>query len=202
MHTYKVAGIVILGFLTACSQHKIITENQLSTSTLKDIESKNSVDARAVKSWELSGAMSAKGASKGWSAHIHWLQSGANQYQIRMFGPLGGGTVIIEGNKGHITYTDGAKKITSTNPDTLFEKETGVRLPVQNLYYWIRGLPAPGSAKSSTEGPNHVLATLKQSGYHITYLNYTTINHVELPTKIRLEGHDLLIKLVIKHWNI
>jgi outer membrane lipoprotein LolB len=202
MKTYALAVIVMSGFLTACSSHRVITEHQLATSTEKPTPNIKPVEPTSIKSWELSGAMSAKGAAKAWSAQINWLQSGANQYQIRLFGPLGGGTVMIEGNKGRITYTDGPKRVISKNPDQLLEKETGLRLPVQNLYYWVRGLPAPGSVTSSMQGPNHTLSTLTQNGYHITYLNYTTINQAELPSKIRLEGHGLLIKLVIKHWKV
>lgn len=202
MKTYALGSIILFSFLTGCSQHKIIPEHPFPNPNLKTEEGVNPIDAASIKSWDLSGAMSAKGSSKAWSAQIHWQQSGANQYQIRLFGPLGGGTVIIEGHQGHITYTDGPKKITSKNPDELFEHETGLRLPVQNLYYWVRGLPAPGAVTSKTSGPNHALSTLNQNGYRITYLNYTTTHHAELPTKIRLEGHGLLIKLVIKQWNI
>lgn len=202
MKVHTLGSIVLFGLLAGCSQPKIISENQPSDSTAKKAERVEHVDASLIKSWDLSGAMSAKGKSKAWSAQIHWQQSGANQYQIRLFGPLGSGTVIIDGKKGRITYTDGPKKITSKNPDELFERETGLRLPVQNLYYWVRGLPAPGSVTSSASGQNHALSTLDQNGYHITYINYTMVHHAMLPTKIRLEGHGLLIKLVIRQWNV
>lgn len=202
MKTSLLGSLALSIILTGCAQHKTIPENQLDPSELKTEKGHETIEATSIQSWDLSGAMSARGASKAWSAQIHWQQSGAHEYQIRLFGPLGGGTVIIDGHKGRTTYTDGSKQISSKNPDALFEQQTGLRLPVQNLYYWVRGLPAPGPISAKTWGPNHTLSTLSQDGYSINYSNYTMTHQALLPTKIRLEGHGLLIKLVIKQWNI
>jgi outer membrane lipoprotein LolB len=76
--------------------------------------------------------MAARNKRKGWSASYNWVQQGINQYQIRLFGPLGGGTVIIAKQGGTVTYTDGPKKISSHNADQLLMQQTGIQLPVNN----------------------------------------------------------------------
>ncbi len=156
----------------------------------------------SLSSWELSGAIAARNKKRGWTASINWLQQGPNQYQIRLFGPLGGGTVIVEKHGAVITYRDGPKRISSNNADELLQKQTGVRLPVKNLYYWVRGLPASGSIQAKRVDANNYLIGFTQAGYSIKYTAYTSAGGMTLPSKIHLQGHGVLIKLVIKHWKV
>ena len=155
-----------------------------------------------LSSWELSVAIAARNKKRGWTAVLNWLQQGPNQYQIRLLGPLGGGAVVIEKHGSVVTFRDGPKKVSSNNADELLQKKTGVRLPVKNLYYWVRGLPAPGSVQSVHRDANNYLISFNQAGYSVNYTAYTVAGGMNLPSKIRLQGRGVMIKLVIKHWEI
>ncbi len=211
MKSLKYLSVLSICFLSACASHNISPDSFPAGKTPSFNETPQisvtehsalKTSASQLSSWQISGAMAARNKQKGWSASLNWLQQGVSQYQIRLFGPLGGGTVIVTKQKGIVTYTDGAKKISSRNADELLMKETGVRLPVNNLYYWVRGLPAPGAVQSQHTDNDHNLSSLTQDGYTINYANYTSINHVSLPGKIQLQGNGVSIKLVIKHWKI
>lgn len=158
--------------------------------------------AARVSSWDISGAMAAKSRNKAWSASINWLQQGAGRYQIRLFGPLGSGTVMIQKNGGVVTFKDGPKSASSGNADKLLMQQTGVRLPVGNLYYWVRGIPAPGSVQSVSKDKGQHIQVLRQAGYTIQYTGYTRVGGIDLPSQIRLQGNGVFIKLVIKRWKI
>ncbi|WP_058533383.1 lipoprotein insertase outer membrane protein LolB [Legionella saoudiensis] len=166
------------------------------------VEKQHAAKAETVSSWEIRGALAAKNKSKGWSAAMHWTQNGPNSYQIRLMGPLGAGAVLINKKGGTITFQDGPKRITSTNADELLLKQTGVRLPVSNLYYWVRGLPAPGKVSSEKRDAANNLVMLRQSGYTITFGNYTSVKGVALPGMVRLDGNGVMVKVVIKNWAI
>ncbi|MGQ3891626.1 lipoprotein insertase outer membrane protein LolB [Legionella sp. CNM-4043-24] len=153
-------------------------------------------------SWELSGAMAAKNKNKAWSASVNWIQRGISSYQIRLFGPLGSGTVMISRQGGAISFRDGPKSVTSSNADELLSRQTGVRLPVSNLFYWVRGIPAPGAVQSAQRDANGHLTLLRQSGYTIQYLGYSSVGKMALPASIRLQGNGVFIKMVIKRWRI
>jgi outer membrane lipoprotein LolB len=155
-----------------------------------------------ISSWEISGAMAAKNRSKGWNAAMNWRQNGPNSYHIRLMGPLGAGTVLIDKQGSLITFQDGPKRTSSTNADQLLAQKTGIRLPVSNLYYWMRGLPAPGKVSSEHRDTANHLTQLRQSGYTITFGNYTSVQGADLPGIIRLEGNGVMVKVVIKRWNI
>lgn len=169
----------------------------------QSLDNKKAAQAAAkVGSWEISGAMAARSKNKGWSASLNWLQQGQGHYQIRLSGPLGGGTVLISKAGGAVTLRDGPKTVTSTNADTLLKRETGVQLPVASLYYWVRGIAAPGSIQGEQRDSSGRLTMLRQGGYTIQYLQYTSAGKSILPSSIKLVGNGIFIKLIIKRWRI
>lgn len=197
-------GLSLLLLLGGCAQKNVITNEQtLVTEKTEQTKlkktSKNPVD---LNTWVLSGAMSAKNEKKAWSASVDWQQDGANQYKIRLFGPLGGGAVMIEKQGTMVTYKDGPKVASSKNPDQLLSQQTGVRLPVKNLYYWVRGLAAPTPIQNIQHDTQHNISTLKQDGYHVEYIRYMKVNELYLPNQIRLSGHGINVRFIIKHWHI
>ena len=208
MNAIKLILIFSVFLVTSCAPPKLAPEFPAQNTpsaggeAQKSIPGKIKTHANTISTWELSGAIAARNKKKGWTASLNWLQQGANKYQIRLFGPLGGGTVVIENDGGTVTYIDGPKKIMSHDADELLQKQTGIRLPVHDLYYWVRGLSAPGAVEASQYDQSAHLMSLTQAGYIIRYTNYTSVSNVDLPSKIQLEGHGVIIKLVIKRWKI
>lgn len=211
MHLFKYIAIFSTCFLVACGAIKQPIESPITPNTQanqsSDLKKSASIKTtpksspQAISAWELSGAIAARSKNKSWTASINWVQEAQNQYQIRLYGPLGSGTVLIEKHGNVITYRDGPKKITSTNADQLLLEQTGVRLPVSYLYYWVKGLPAPEGINAKNVGDNKQLSQLQQAGYNVTYLQYMMVNGTLLPSKIRLQGHGVTIKMVIRHWK-
>lgn len=201
MNNLKYFIVVLIFLLTACAPPRPTTvaeQTPQATPTITQHKEKT----KTVSSWEIRGALAAKNQSKGWSAAMHWVQQGANAYQIRLMGPLGAGTVLINKKGNVITFQDGPKRITATNADELLLQQTGVRLPVSNLYYWVRGLAAPGKIGAEKYDQANHLILLKQSGYTINFGNYTSTQGAELPGLIRLTGNGVMIKVIIKKWSI
>ncbi len=206
MNLLKLICVFFALLLTACAPSNVSQMNPENHTFEPNTEQnashmKPKGSASSKTSWEISGAIAARNSKKGWSASLDWVQQGANQYQIRLLGPFGGGSVMIEKHGAMIHYLDGPKKIASNDADQLLQQQTGTRLPVKNLFYWVRGLPAPGPVQLTHRDSNGHLTELIQSGYKISYSNYTTVNQIDLPGKIQLQGHDVMIKLVIKRWR-
>lgn len=203
MHLKKYAFSLLLTLsLTACAPPTppgtvLSAGKKPEASTEKTVQA-----AKKLTSWTLIGAVAAKSKQKSWTASINWHQEGMNRYQLRLFGPLGGGSILVEKKGRMITYQDGHKRVTTTNIDQLFYKETGVRVPLHNLYYWVRGVKAPGGVQSSTKDAQGRLISLTQGGYTVMYSGYQTIQGRDLPTKLRVTGPGGSLKLVIKQWKI
>lgn len=199
MKAYKYVWVIVFVLLTACAPPRPASEAPLNEPMPL---AKREKETAHISSWVLSGGLAAKSPEKAWTASLNWQQTGINHYQIRLFGPLGSGTIIIEKSGQTITYKDGPKTVSSTNADELLYQQTGVRIPVRNLYYWVRGLKAPGAVQSTRYDQYNHLVTLKQAGYTIQYAKYTSINGVDLPSKIHLQGHHIKVKLIIKQWTV
>ncbi|KTC87909.1 lipoprotein insertase outer membrane protein LolB [Legionella drozanskii] len=173
-----------------------------ASSTDKKQVSGASSGASRISSWDISGAMAARSKNKGWSATVNWVQRGASQYQIRLSGPLGSGTVLISRSGGVVTLRDGPKTASSSNAESLLKQQTGVSLPVSNLYYWVRGIPAPGSVQGEKRDAAGRLVQLRQGGYTIQYPQYSSAGGTSLPTTVRLQGNGIFIKMIIKSWRV
>lgn len=165
-------------------------------------EKKVSIKAEEIKAWHISGALAARGNNKSVTASFNWRQTGPENYQIHLYGPLGGGSVLINRSAGMTTYKDGPKKDTDTNAARLFKRETGVALPVEHLYYWIRGLAAPGGIQAAHRDAAGSLQSFQQAGYHVACSNYMEAHGLRLPGKIQIQGPHVMIKVVVKGWRV
>ncbi|MFY7698027.1 MAG: lipoprotein insertase outer membrane protein LolB [Legionella sp.] len=199
MNILKYTSLYSSLLLTACIPSQPIS--QLGTKPLTSV-SNQLKSLNSILSWTISGAIAVKNVHKGWSAAINWQQQGLNQYSIHFMGPLGGGAVSIV-NDGHtVNYQDANKHMSSENAQQLLREQTGINLPIQKFFYWMKGQPAPGNIESIERDQSNHLVSLQQEGYQVHYFNYTTVNNIDLPGKIQLDGHGITIKLVIKHWLI
>ncbi len=193
--------VTCMSLLTACAP-PTTPDSQATTPADSKSAARRTNAAKHLSSWTITGAVAAKNKRKAWTASLNWKQQGLNRYQLRLFGPLGGGTVLVEKNGRLITYQDGPKRVTTTNIDQLFYKETGVRVPLHNLYYWVRGVKAPGAVHASHVDATGHFTSLTQGGYTVQYEGYQTVQGIDLPTKLRVKGPGGQLKLIIKHWEI
>lgn len=156
----------------------------------------------AIQSWTLHSSFSVYHANQLSIASLTWQQQG-KYFKQRVAGPFNLGGVRIEGQPGRVTmYKSAQQQFTASTPEELLQDQLGLYLPVSNLYYWVRGLPAPGPITSQQFDANHHLSNLQQSGWTIQYPSYINVNGVDLPNKILLSNSDYQVKLIIKQWII
>ena len=134
-------------------------------------------------------------------ATLFWLQR-QDYYDIRLSGPLGGGAARLTGRPGDILLeVSNRGRFRAESPEALLQEQLRLDLPVSNLLWWIRGLPAPDSRSRITlDGQSH-LAQLEQDGWKVEYQRYTEQNGYALPERMKLYGQDLEVTLVIKDWQ-
>ncbi|MDR3490727.1 MAG: lipoprotein insertase outer membrane protein LolB [Gammaproteobacteria bacterium] len=157
-------------------------------------------DLMHFKNWDINGKIAMRTEKDNLSASLQWHQS-INNYKISLFGPLGTYSLTLTGQPGHVNLesSDG-KKVTARSPEALVNQQTGWKLPVSDLYYWVRGLAVPNVPAQKTLDAYHHLSELDQKGWHIQYLNYTTSHNLDLPTKIFMNHSGLNLKIIINEW--
>lgn len=154
----------------------------------------------AIKAWTVKGAIGVHNKREGWSASVNWRQQ-QDSYKLQLYGPLGAGQVRLSGRPGSVSLTTADNKSAhASSGDQLLYQQTGWRLPVDNLRYWVRGIPAPGMpASENLDNYNH-LRQLQQQGWTISYQRYTAVNGMDLPSKIQFVRGNVKIRLVISRW--
>jgi outer membrane lipoprotein LolB len=147
--------------------------------------------------WVLRGKIGIKTPEKADSASVYWSQEKEN-YNLKLFGPLGMGAVELKGKPGEVVYIDNqGHSYQASSAEILLQQNLGWQLPVSNLSYWVRALPAPNIASQKNYNINHQLILLQQQGWNINYLDYQS----QLPHIIQLKNGNIDLRLVINQWQ-
>ena len=156
-----------------------------------------------IKNWDVKGSVSIQYQQKTDIASLNWHQENQQNYRITLSGPLNFGTVEIIGSPGSVTLKQSNRPpVSAATPEKLLTQQMGWQIPVSNLYYWLRGIPAPGSdAKTEFDTYGHITHMIQQ-GWTIEYPEYMGVGTVDLPKKIYLTHPNLKIRLVIRQWKI
>src|SRR5690554_873255 len=155
--------------------------------------------------WLLSGKLAVKQPSDSGTAVINkWLQQG-ERYDLALSSSfLGMGSTQLKGVPGFIqlTMADG-ETYQSSDPETLVTATTGWQLPIDNLAWWIRGLPAPDGDFRLLFDEQNRLAILKQNGWEIRYDRWHPFvdNLPELPARVTALKQDKRVRVVISSWQ-
>lgn len=167
---------------------------------------KHETQIQSKNNWQAIGKLGVKVPNDGGSANLRWTQQ-SDAYQIDLNGPFGQGKLSIEGQPGKVTLTEaGEPPRSAKTAEELITKTTGWNIPVTQLAYWVRGLPAP-NLKITRFQPNALglLGELEQAGWKVVYGDYlnvaSTDNSIAMPARITAEYKDVKLTLVIREWN-
>lgn len=190
---YKKLAIVFLSLgLAACSS---IDTNPPTQTISWEV---HQGEIKRINSWEISGKIGIVTAKNSNSASLKWIQKN-DTYQIDIRGPLGQGGASISGLPGKVTVDiAGEGTFEGPHPEYILYQQLGWDLPISDIYWWIRGLPAPDKAfQHSLE--NNRLKVLQQNGWTVNYLRYNDRSPA-LPSKLKLTHNGLKIVLVVNNW--
>ncbi len=162
---------------------------------------------QAVTDWQLRGKLGIRTPDDSGSASLKWQQKDRN-YQIDLSGPLGQKRLLISGQPGKVRLEQsGEPTQEARSPEALIKQQLGWTLPVTQLAYWVRGVPAPkGRIRLLEQDSNGLIARLQQGDWVITYSKYNNQSHqgvnLALPGKITAEYRDIRLILAIRQWQL
>ena len=181
--------ILLLCLLTACA----------SLGPVKSVTQ----SPEKISHWQASGAMSIRQANRSTAFSFEWQQESQQRYTLRLFAPLGLGSLRIVSSEDHVSlWQSGSQRIMAKTPELLMQQELGYTVPLTSLYYWARGLPDPHFpvVKSGDAQPH--LIQLQQQAWKIKFLDFKIISGFDLPTQIILENKTMHVKIVITRWRL
>jgi outer membrane lipoprotein LolB len=194
-------SFILLTLLSACA-----TQVPLSTPTVQNQQSwedrQNSLSQ--ITHWHSVGALGIQTAKGNSALQFDWQLQSENDYSLRFIGPIGTGYGTLKTTPAQSVYlAPKGKTYTDSNAEALLTKVTGWQLPVNDLYYWARGLPAPGSTPSLQFDDSHShLTGLQQDGFDVLFQNYSGVGKVDLPSKLLIQNADIKVKIVVTRWQL
>lgn len=198
MKSHCTSLALVLTLLSGCATPPTLSPEAASAWTARQTA------LTQLTAWQADGRIGVVSGQEGWHASFQWAQQESG-YRIDLIGPLGQGRVVIE-NNGQETriQTQDGQNWTAPDADELLEQTLGVRLPVNGLRYWARGLPEPGSTPVLQTDAGGRLIRLEQNGWIIEYPAYapTSRLNLDLPERIVARRPDLSVKLVIEQWKL
>ncbi len=196
--TYLLPALLAL-MLGGCAtiENAPAPSNKLMSSTARN----SKLDA--LHSWQANGAISITNNNKTDMGSFTWAQNGL-AYDFSTFGPLNAGSIRIAGHPGKATLWKNVNTpISAGSPEAIMKKELGWFLPLSNLRFWSRGLPAPDVANKTHYDKFGHLEQPHQQGWRIDYHRYQSAGKgYDLPRNLIMTNGNMRVKVVIKQWQI
>ncbi|WP_226645764.1 lipoprotein insertase outer membrane protein LolB [Microbulbifer variabilis] len=159
-----------------------------------------------LKQWSIKGKLGVRSPADNGSANLTWQQSGPQNFRIHLSGPLGAGTTVISGSAGGVSLVRGNEApVVARDAAQLTQQTLGWPLPAREMFYWVRGLPAPGPRGAEKHNGQGELQSLQQSGWSLHFSDYQQNGPYLLPTRIKAQTNGVTgpvqVTLVIKEWG-
>ena len=182
-----------------------VTKPQTNTPTLSPWE-RRQLKMGAMQSWDMAGRAALKFNGDGWTFGLNWLQKNKQQYVLQIKNPITG-TVLaqLEQSSGKAVLKAQGKVHQGTDAERLLEDQMRVKMPVNGMPYWVRGVMAPqyavGKVKLDAAGrPTQIT----QEGWVIDYSQYQGGDFAALPGKVNISRQQdkVNVRILAKKWQI
>jgi len=153
-------------------------------------------------SWELRGRVNVRYDNDSHTPNINWLQQNV-EYHIRLWGTLNAGSTLIVGSPDYVTLENGGETRSANSPEELILQQLGYELPVSQLNYWIKGLPAPDSEFQLSFNELNQLTTIEQAEWTINLSDMRQYGPISLPRRVDLTRprNDIRLRFFRLNWT-
>lgn len=198
MRRLIVLGLVVL--VAGCATSRG-TRSPLPASTQQEL-------LQHLEGFRFNGRASVRGGSADFVApSLVWQQKDATS-QVRLSGPLGGGSLQLE-------YSPASLRVTTSRGDEahgddaaqFIAAQLGFMPPFEALRYWVLGLAAPGSPTDdlSLDSTGRI-ARLVQLGWRIEFVRWAHValrpGDVLVPQKLVATNGELKLTVIVDRWKL
>jgi len=160
---------------------------------------------KQITHWRLDGRIAISQGEDFYAVNLRWRQKHAD-FNIDISGPMGSGHFKLKGvQHGDVYLRDSDQNnYHAQNPETLVYQHTGMHIPVNGLFYWVRGLPDPSLPQQQVaelDQQGH-LQKLVQDGWTVEFSDYADFVEHQLPEKLVIQHDDIEIKLIVHRWQL
>jgi outer membrane lipoprotein LolB len=153
-----------------------------------------------LREWEFIGRIAVKASDEGFNGKFNWTQND-DAFNATVGGPLGIGTVRIEGDGRSVVLTDKDGVQTALrDAEAELRYRYGWTIPVASLRYWALGIPDPSMVAETEFDGDGRLARLRQSDWVVEISRYREGGGQPMPRILSVTNDDTRVRMVIDKW--
>lgn len=152
--------------------------------------------------WQIMGKIGLINDDEAIALNLFWQQQG-DDYQITMSNLFG--TPVIEMKKQGSTLwlrLEQEQEYWGSDPQALIQNLTGWQLPIDQMAYWLKGLPGDADYHLSNQGVIKTATLNTKPKWQLNYKQYQYWKTLLLPKKWVLTSEQNKVKLAISEWKI
>ena len=151
--------------------------------------------------YALAGKVAVAANGQGFSAALRYEQQ-ARRADLALDGPLGigGMRIVLEENRLGVTNSRG-EALDGEAARAEIERRLGFELPLDELRWWLLGLPAPGQSDVETAPGSGEIRGFVQNGWHVAINTRAPALGFSLPQRLTAERGGARLKLFVEHWR-
>ncbi len=190
----KALAVPLVALLAACAG-----PGGVQLPELGDWEARRAI-LESVDEWEFAGRIGVRAGDEGFNGQLWWRQDGV-VYRARISGPMGAGTVFLNGDHQELTLTDGDGTVTELqDAEADIRRLYGWTIPVTSLRFWALGIPDPAIPADTAFADDGRLASLQQANWRVDFTQYAAGGGQLLPRRLSAVNDDVRVRLVIDNW--
>ncbi len=156
-------------------------------------------------SWQMGGRAALRFKSNAWTFGLNWVQRNKQQFSLQIRNPITGTIVgLLDQSPGKATLKSRGKVSSGPDAERLLQQQLGVKMPVNGMPYWIRGVMAPqypaGKVTLDAKGrPKQIV----QAGWVMDYFNYQSLSFDAMPRKVNIsrKQEQVNVRILAKQWK-
>ncbi len=192
-------GVIALAaamcLISACA-----TRRTIDLPAIDDWDSRQAILA-GLGEWEFSGRIGVSAGDEGFIGKLRWAQND-DAFQAIVSGPLGIGTVRLDGDGGSVELTDkdGVRTVLEDAEAELYFRY-GWTIPVTSLRYWALGIPDPALPAHTELNEDGLLLRLEQGNWTVHIKRYREGGGQLMPSLLSAVDSHTRVRLVIHKWS-
>ncbi len=181
--------------ISACA-----TRQSIELPAIDDWDSRQTILA-SLGEWEFSGRIGVSAGDDGFIGKLRWMQDD-DAFRATVSGPLGIGTVRLDGDGNSVVLTDknGVRTVLEDAETDLYLRY-GWTIPVASLRYWALGIPDPSLPAHTEMNDDGQLLRLDQGDWTVRITRYREGGGQLMPSRLSAANSHTRVRLVIHKWS-
>lgn len=154
-----------------------------------------------IAAWQAAGRVATAVDGESYSGRVDWTQRSCGM-SLSFRGPFGVGGFQLEGDGQSMRLrTSAGDDLLLEHPEQDLYQLVGWAVPLDQMRYWILGVPAPAPTFDVTLGEDGRPASIEQGGWRISFEGLREVDGLLLPRRVDATSGHAQLRFALEDWT-